>query len=137
MDDERTLDDLGDERIDEGLRRAFGDADEPRGSVLEAIDRLSGGSTRILLRDASGEADPALRILARDDEDALLDDDRYQIVGEIARGGIGVIYLGRDRDLGREGALKVMRPGHDEELCARLASLGADNKGNIYNITSN
>src|SRR4051812_26793548 len=34
---------------------------------------------------------------------------RYQIDGEIARGGIGVVLKGRDTDLGREVAIKPLR----------------------------
>ena len=38
--------------------------------------------------------------------------DRYQIVGEIAQGTVGTVYRGRDNDIGREVALKVLREEH-------------------------
>jgi eukaryotic-like serine/threonine-protein kinase len=34
---------------------------------------------------------------------------RYQLSGEIAHGGMGVVYRGRDVDLGRDVAVKVLR----------------------------
>src|SRR5262245_39867275 len=37
---------------------------------------------------------------------------RYQLVGEIARGGMGAILKGRDVDLGRDIALKVLLETH-------------------------
>ncbi len=38
--------------------------------------------------------------------------DRYQIVGEIAQGTVGTVYRGRDNDIGREVALKVLLEEH-------------------------
>jgi serine/threonine-protein kinase len=37
---------------------------------------------------------------------------KYQLVGEIARGGMGAVFKGRDVDLGRDIAVKVMLEGH-------------------------
>ena len=37
---------------------------------------------------------------------------RYQLQGEIARGGMGAILKGRDVDLGRELAIKVLLESH-------------------------
>ena len=42
----------------------------------------------------------------------------YQLLGEIARGGMGVILKGRDPDLGRDLAVKVLRP----DLAGRTAA---------------
>jgi serine/threonine-protein kinase len=48
--------------------------------------------------------------------------DRYETVGELARGGVGIVFKTRDTDLGREVAMKVMRPelGTSPELLHRF-----------------
>ncbi len=73
----------------------------PPGSVLARLD-------------PSGKMARHARLL-RDDAEAQVvtpcagDAGRYQVVGEIARGGIGVVLKGRDVDLGRDVAMKVLR----------------------------
>ena len=37
---------------------------------------------------------------------------RYQLLGEIARGGMGAVLKGRDADIGRDLAVKVLLEGH-------------------------
>ncbi|MDQ6885750.1 MAG: serine/threonine protein kinase [Gemmatimonadota bacterium] len=56
---------------------------------------------------------PALAKLATD----------YEIVREIGRGGIAVVYLARDLETGRECAIKLIRAKHlgDEEALSRVA----------------
>ena len=47
---------------------------------------------------------------------------RYQLVGELARGGMGAVFQGRDLDLGRDLAVKVIREEHrdDPEMVRRF-----------------
>jgi serine/threonine-protein kinase len=47
---------------------------------------------------------------------------RYQLVGELGRGGMGAVLKGRDTDLGRDVAVKVLLEAHQEkpELVGRF-----------------
>jgi serine/threonine-protein kinase len=100
-----------DDPIEAGLRAVFGEEGfgSEETSVLDRIERISGQSSRVLLRDAPEEHSPLLRVVPPGEEPEATDDSRYQLIGEIARGGVGVIHKGRDRDLGRDVALKVLR----------------------------
>ena len=48
--------------------------------------------------------------------------DEYELVRELGRGGTAVVYLARDKQLGRDVAVKLIRPTylHDEDAVARL-----------------
>jgi tetratricopeptide (TPR) repeat protein len=67
------------------------------------------GALTALLRAMVAEPTPedtALRPLAKGD---LVG--RFEIVRELGRGGFGVVYEAKDRELGRSIALKIVRPG--------------------------
>ncbi len=51
---------------------------------------------------------------------------RFEVSGEIARGGVGIVFRGVDATIGRDVALKVLRHGHDkdERLARRLLEEG-------------
>ena len=84
----------------------------------EAIE----GGPRVHLRETAedGAADPARS--ARDARASRARPSRYQLVGELARGGMGAIFQGRDLELGRDLAVKVIREEHrdDPEMVRRF-----------------
>jgi tetratricopeptide (TPR) repeat protein len=85
-----------DPALDAGLAAAFGPDAQATG----------GWTSPPLLRDPSDDAP-----LVRPDSPEMpkSDPDGYQLLGEIACGGMGVILKGRDPDLGRDLVIKVLR----------------------------
>lgn len=80
--------------------------------ILNELDATIGNVPRVLLRDG-GDVDA--RVVKPGGEsmpDLPGDGGRYQLLGEIARGGIGVVLKGRDVDLGRDLAVKVLLERH-------------------------
>ena len=87
--------------------------DEPnaRRSILQLITDQTGQAPRVSLSDAGSEhgASPLVDPKAAAGRTPQ-GRDKYQLAGEIARGGMGVILRGFDTDLGRDVALKVLDP---------------------------
>ena len=76
------------------------------GGVLDTLSPSAGAIHRVLLRDTDGGPEPPIhRPISGGDPGPGT---RYRIDGEIARGGMGAILRGRDPDLGRDVALKVL-----------------------------
>jgi tetratricopeptide (TPR) repeat protein len=85
------------------------------GRVLDALTATCGPMPRVLLRDADSRDDPGPMVRPSSDEMPLPDDRpvRVQLLGEIARGGMGAVLKGRDPDLGRDLAVKVLLESHE------------------------
>lgn len=83
-----------------------------RRTVLEVLGERAGKVSKLLLPDSGSEhgASPILAPGPTAGKPAPQGRKKYQIVGEIARGGMGVILKGHDTDLGRDVALKVLDP---------------------------
>jgi serine/threonine-protein kinase len=86
-------------------------------SILAEIADSVGGIPHVLLRDSDVETDPAPILKPSSSEMPELSErpDKYQLFGEIARGGMGAVLRGRDVDLGRELAVKVLLEAHKDK----------------------
>ncbi|RPI74083.1 MAG: hypothetical protein EHM42_15745, partial [Planctomycetaceae bacterium] len=88
---------------------AIGEGDT---SVLETLSQTLDCVPHVVLRGATEQRSrPALRSAAQGVPNRSAGG-RYELHGEIARGGMGAILLGRDTDLGRDLAVKVLLDSH-------------------------
>src|SRR5262245_22263027 len=94
--------------IDAGLAAGFGRPADGPSSVLAGLRESLGDLRPVLLNEAQGES--AHIVKPKTDAMPLPEQtgDRYQLTGEIARGGMGAVLRGRDVDLGRDLAVKVL-----------------------------
>ncbi len=95
--------------LEAGLREGFGPRPDRDDSVLARIEKRGTPAPHVLLGDAPAGDTPVLKPAGGDVVG------RYQLHGEIARGGVGIVLKGRDIDLGREVAMKVIRPEYADQ----------------------
>jgi len=98
----------------DGVTISFGPATS---SVLASFGEAFGNIPPVLLRDPDSvtHPDPIVRPTADAFADSKNRLPRLQMFGEIARGGMGAVLKGRDADLGRELAVKVLLESHKDK----------------------
>jgi eukaryotic-like serine/threonine-protein kinase len=100
-----------------GTGVTFGFEPAQPGHVLESLARTIGSVPRVLLPDTAPDDAGVAIIKTSSDEMPTPAErgDRYQLFGEIARGGMGAVLKGRDPDLGRDLAVKVLLESHEHK----------------------
>ncbi len=85
--------------------------------ALATLDESIGGLPRVLLRDSELGDGPGPVVQPASPEMPAAGDrpGRLQLLGEIARGGMGAILKGRDPDLGHDLAVKVLLESHKDK----------------------
>jgi serine/threonine-protein kinase len=94
--------------LDVGLAAGFGRPADGPGSVLTELRSRLGPLQPVLLGEAEGESGHIVKPKSDAMPPPEHTGDRYQLSGEIARGGMGAVLRGRDVDLGRDLAVKVL-----------------------------
>src|SRR5262249_53748769 len=84
-------------------------ATPPGSGILPSLDASVGPGPRVLLRDGTPGVARPVRPRPEGLPALAGEAGRYHLFGEIARGGMGVVLKGRDVDLGRDVAVKVLR----------------------------
>jgi serine/threonine-protein kinase len=79
-------------------------------TALDGLAETLGSVPRVRLRETQDEAET---LVVRPSSSPLPEaTGRYQLLGEISRGGMGAVLKGRDLDLGRDLAIKVLLKTH-------------------------
>jgi hypothetical protein len=87
------------------------------GGVLASLDATFGPIPRVMLPDTetSNAVTPLVQPSSAEMPSPADRTARVQLLGEIARGGMGAVLKGRDPDLGRDLAVKVLLERHRDE----------------------
>ncbi|MHC5064894.1 MAG: protein kinase domain-containing protein [Planctomycetota bacterium] len=82
----------------------------PAPSILSILGKKLGDTARVSLHDEGSDPNTAPLIDPASEEKQVVPRGKgnFQLLGEIARGGMGVILKGHDTDLGRDIAVKVL-----------------------------
>ncbi len=105
-----------DDLLDGALRSAFEEesGEGSHHSVVQALTARTGLTASIQLRELVDERSPVHRPAVSRESGLPPRLGRYQVAGQIARGGMGSVHRARDVDLGRDVALKVLLDDHKE-----------------------
>jgi hypothetical protein len=106
-----------------GVTMTLGESEFSGGaSTLDALTASIGPVPRVLLRETDSGAEPPSKAGNEAMPTPADHAGRLQLLGEIARGGMGAVLRGRDTDLGRELAIKVLLDRHlgDPDLVRRF-----------------
>src|SRR6516164_2016655 len=108
--------------LDAGLAAGFGRLADGPVSVLARLRDSLGDLRPVLLKEAEGESAHVIKPRSDAMPPAEHTGDRYQLQGEIARGGMGAVLRGHDVDLGRDLAVKVLleKHAHRPEVARRF-----------------
>jgi hypothetical protein len=101
-----------------GEEVAFGFERSHPGRVLEYLNQSIGSIPRVLLPDTAGSDDAGVAVIRPSPEEMpepAERGDRYPLYGETARGAMGAVLTGRDPDLGRDLAIKVLLEKHQDK----------------------
>jgi serine/threonine protein kinase/tetratricopeptide (TPR) repeat protein len=105
--------------LDAGLAATFAeDAAVVIGNAGHSVLNVLGATIdmpRVVLRESQAEGDGPIARPKSPEMPTGNSDSRYQLQGEIARGGMGAILKGRDTDLGRDLAIKVLLDAHKDK----------------------
>ena len=89
--------------------------DDTNRSVLRSLGNTIDEVPQVSLHKSAAQGDDPITMPSSTEMPHCNSDGRYRLDGEIARGGMGAIIKGRDTDLGRDLAIKVLLDSHKEK----------------------